>query len=273
MQVGIFAKTFTGTSPQVVVAAARAAGFDAVQYNMACSGLPTMPDAIDPSTVAAVAQAAKTLPLCAVSGTYNMIDPNPEARAQGVSRLRVLAAHARAMGTDMVTLCTGTNHPTDQWAWHAENGSARSWKALCVEMETAIGIAEEHDIRLGIEPELANVVSDAPAADKLLIEMQSDRLRIVLDPANLFETATAKEQRALVAQAIDMLGDRISMAHAKDRDATGAFATAGQGVLDYDGYLRALRGVGFDGPLVAHGLAAEEAPGVAVFLRERLAAI
>jgi hypothetical protein len=46
MRLGIFAKTFPGNDPVTVMSAARMAGYGAVQYNMACSGLPAMPDAI-----------------------------------------------------------------------------------------------------------------------------------------------------------------------------------------------------------------------------------
>jgi sugar phosphate isomerase/epimerase len=138
-------------------------------------------------------------------------------------------------------------------------------------METATTTADASGVDLGIEPELANVVSSAAAARRLIEEMQSPRLRIVLDAANLFETATAAGQQDIVTRAIDLLGDRIVMAHAKDRAADGAFVAAGKGVLDYPHYLAALRRVGFDGPLVAHGLTADEAPEVGAFLRRALA--
>ena len=57
------------------------------------------------------------------------------------------------------------------------------------------------------------------------------------------------------------------MAHAKDRYADGRFATAGQGVVDFGDFIARLRGIGFDGPLVTHGLSAAEAPAVAAFLK------
>ena len=118
-----------------------------------------------------------------------------------------------------------------------------------------------------MEPELANVVNGAAAARRLLDEVASPALVIVLDPANLFEVADAAERRRLVDEAVGLLGDRIAMAHAKDRYADGRFATAGKGVIDFAHFLHALRGVGFDGDLVTHGLAADEAAGVAAFLR------
>lgn len=274
MRPGVFAKTFPGVTAEAVLTAARDAGFEAAQYNMACSGLSAMPDQISTQNANDVGAAtARILPLCAVSGTYNMIHPDPAERARGMARLRTLAAACRAMGTDTITLCTGTNHPTDQWAWHADNASPASWALLCEQMGAAIAIAEEYGLTLGIEPELANVVSDARAARRLLDEMQSDRLTIVLDPANLFETATLPAQRDIVSAAVDLLGDRIGMAHAKDRAADGEFATAGKGVIDFAHYLRTLSAAGFGGPLVAHGLAADEGPGVAAFLKRTLAAL
>ena len=45
----------------------------------------------------------------------------------------------------------------------------------------------------------------------------------------------------------------------------------GRGVLDYRHYLAALRSVGFDGPLVTHGLSAAAVPDVGAFLRRMMA--
>jgi sugar phosphate isomerase/epimerase len=174
------------------------------------------------------------------------------------------------MGTRVVTLCTGTRDPDDQWRAHPDNGRPEAWRDLLASIAAALEIAEAHDIDLGIEPELANVVSSAEAARRLIDEMQSPRLQIVLDAANLFESASIAEQRNIVSRAVDLLADRIVMAHAKDRAADGAFVAAGQGVLDYPHYLAALRRAGFDGPLITHGLSAGEAPGVGAFLRRAL---
>lgn len=272
MQLGIFAKTFPGSNPGQVLSAAAKAGYSAVQYNMACSGLPAMPDAIDHDVARQVADAVERLDVAnvAVSATYNMIHPDPDVRADGHRRLEVLAAQCQDMSTGLVTLCTGTRDPNDQWKEHPDNDTREAWRDLLAAMEIAIGIADRHDVDLGIEPELANVVNSAVKARRLIDELQSPRVKIILDPANLFEVATPGEQRDIVSAAIDLLADRIVMAHAKDRTPDGAFATAGKGVLDYAHYLGRLRSAGFDGNLVTHGLSAAEAPGVAAFLRERL---
>lgn len=274
MKLGIFAKTFEGTQPGAVLDAVARAGFVAAQYNMACSGLAAMPDLIEVEQARAVADAARTaaIEIAAVSGTYNMIHPDRAVREAGHRRLAVLAERSHAMSTRLITLCTGTRDLHDQWKEHPDNDTPEAWRDLTEAMETAIGIADRYDIDLGIEPELANVINSAAKARKLIDEMQSPRIKIVLDPANLFEKATLDEQRTTVSAAIDLLADRIVMAHAKDRNADGSFATAGKGVLDYAHYLGRLRAIGFTDSLITHGLAASEAEGVARFLSETLEA-
>ena len=102
---------------------------------------------------------------------------------------------------------------------------------------------------------------------RLIAEMGSKRLRVVLDPANLFEQADTAQARAIVTAAIETTAGHVAMAHAKDRFADGRFATAGQGVVDFADFITRLKVTGFDGPLVTHGLSAEEAPQVARFLK------
>lgn len=268
MQIGIFAKTFTAQGALASLNAAREAGYSAVQFNMAILGGASMPEVISPAACAEIAAAGAQsgVAMVAVSGTYNMIHPDEAARSAGFARLAAMIRAAPSMGTRLVTLCTGTRHATDQWAHHPDNASEAAWRDLLVEMERAATLAEECDVDLGIEPELANVVSSAALARKLIDSLGSKRLKIVLDPANLFETATSEERRAIIGGAVDLLADRIVMAHAKDRSADGGFVAAGSGVIDFQGFVARLRAAGFDGPLVTHGLSEAEAPQVAAFL-------
>ncbi|NKL03800.1 sugar phosphate isomerase/epimerase family protein [Rhizobium leguminosarum] len=272
MKLGIFAKTFEGTEPLTVLNAAAAAGFTCAQYNMACSGLAPMPETITEAQARSVAEAAREsgVEIVAVSGTFNMIHPDPAVREAGLRRLATLAERCAGMSTALITLCTGTRDPIDQWKAHADNDTPEAWRDLLEAMGAAIEIAERYDVDLGIEPELANVVNSAEKAYRLIVALKSPRIKIVLDPANLFEVATLDEQRSIVSSAIELLADRIVMAHAKDRNPDGSFATAGKGVLDYAHYLGRLMAIGFKGSLVTHGLSASEAAGVATFLKKSL---
>lgn len=270
MQLGVFAKTFPGSEPAGVLTAVREAGFAVTQFNLACAGLPSMPDGVPDDAIRAIDAAARIsgVGLVALSGTYNMAHPDKAVREDGLRRLAVVIETAAKLSTPLVTLCTGTRNTEDQWAHHPDNADPSAWADMAREMEKALLVAERHGVDLGIEPEQANIVTSADDAMQLIAEMGSKRLRIVLDPANLFEQANPDEARAIVAAAVERTAGHVSLAHAKDRFAGGRFATAGQGVVDFPDFVARLKAGGFGGPLVTHGLTAEEAPGVARFLKE-----
>jgi sugar phosphate isomerase/epimerase len=272
MQIGIFAKTFPGGDPSTVLRAAKAAGYATVQYNMACSGLASLPPAIPEHVGREVREAAERseVTIAAVSATYNMIHPDPAVRKAGQASLRAIAGSARTMGTRLLTLCTGTRDPHDQWRWHAENSAPDAWRDLLTSMEIALEIAEELDVDLGVEPEAANVVDSALEARRLLDTLKSPRLKIVLDPANLIESEGADERRHIIAEAVDRLAGDIAIAHAKDRKVDGDFATAGAGGIDFPHFFRCLAECGFNGPIITHGLDVSEAVGVAHLLKDAL---
>ncbi|TIX48714.1 MAG: sugar phosphate isomerase/epimerase, partial [Mesorhizobium sp.] len=159
--------------------------------------------------------------------------PDRAVRDDGLRRLALVIEAAAGLSTPLVTLCTGTRNPDDQWAHHPGNADPSAWADMAREMEKALAIAERHGVDLGIEPEQANIVASAADATRLIAEMGSKRLRVVLDPANLFEQADAVQARAIVADAVERTAGHVAMAHAKDRFADGRFATAGQGVVDF----------------------------------------
>jgi sugar phosphate isomerase/epimerase len=272
MQLGIFAKTFLAQGALPTFKAVREAGFETTQFNMTCVGLPSMPDQISPDVVAQIAAASSSagVSIAAISGTYNMAHPDPAVRADGLRRLGVIIENAKAMGTNLVTLCTGSRDADDQWRWHKDNSSPDAWRDIRDEMAKALQLAEAHGVDLGIEPELANIVSSAQQAKRLIDEMKSKHLRVVLDPANLFEIETKRIRLEIISRAVEILAGHISMAHAKDRSPMGEFVAAGTGIMDFSHFVDCLKQTGFNGPLITHGLSEAEAPKVAKFLKRVL---
>jgi sugar phosphate isomerase/epimerase len=275
MEIGIFAKTFTRRRLEWVLDAVRAHSLRCVQFNMASTGLPPMPERIDPSLCDRIRKAlsARGLRMAAVSGTFNMIHPDPEHRKTGLARLRVLAGACRDMGTSVITLCTGTRDPDDKWRRHPDNDTPDAWNDLLVSMRSALNIADETGVTLAFEPEVANVVDSAVKGRRLLDEIASPRLKVVMDGANLFHAGELPRMDAILDEAFALLGKDIALAHAKDlsHDGEAGHEAAGKGLLDYDHYLALLRGVGYDGPLILHGLAEAQVDECVAFLRSKLA--
>ena len=272
MRLGIFARTFSRPTVEGVFDAVREHQLDCVQFNMACAGLPTLPDDIAPSLAIRIHEASMSrgTEIAAVSGTYNMAHPDPEVRQAGLRRLRTLASACHGMGTSVITLCTGTRDPENMWRWHPENASSRAWSDLLSSMEAALRIAEEEQVTLAFEPERANVVNTAAKGHALLAAMQSSRLKVVIDPANLIVSGDKRQMSQVLDEAFDLLGEYIVIAHAKDRGADDTFHAAGGGILDYDQYVRLLRVAAFDGPFILHGLTEGQLDAALQFLRDKL---
>jgi sugar phosphate isomerase/epimerase len=274
MELGIFCKTFVRSTLAETLDAVRSHGLSCVQFNMACAGLEPLPRRIDASRCLQVRQALaeRNIRMAAVSGTFNMIHPNTDVRRDGLDRLRELAFACRAMGTSIITLCTGTRDPVNMWRRHPDNDSSAAWHELLASLRTALELTEESGVTLAFEPEVSNVVDSARKGRRLLDELGSPRLKVVMDGANLFHAGELPRMHAVLDEAFDLLGNEIVLAHAKDlsHDGEAGHEAAGEGLLDYDYYLRLLHAHGFQGPLILHGLTEAQVGESVRFLREKL---
>jgi sugar phosphate isomerase/epimerase len=276
VQLGIFAKTFARSSPEGVFDALARHDLRETQFNMSVAGLPSMPAEIAPALADRVSEAAaeRNIALVAISGTFNMIHPDADVRRDGLRRLGVLAGACERLGTSTVTLCTGTRDPEDMWRRHPDNARQEAWRDLLAAMQEALETTEDHGVTLAFEPETGNVVDSAEKGRRLLDEMRSPRLKVVIDAANLFDAEDPARRLSrseeVLGKAFGLLGGDLVLAHAKDVKGSGEIVAAGKGDLDYGLYLKHLSEAGYAGPLVLHGLAEEEVEGSLAFLREKL---
>ena len=264
MYSAIFGRTYPLTNSSDVLAAAAADGFCGVQFNLLSAGLASLPEELPEGVAEQVRDAAQSrkIRLAALSGTYNMAHPDPNARAASREGFRNVVKAAQRMGSPIVTLCTGSRDPNDMWKRHPDNQSVVAWSVFRGELDFALGLAETAGIRLGVEPEPGNVVNDPDAARRLLDEVASPLLGIVLDAANLLSSETLTEQHEVIEKAAQLLGDSLLLAHAKDIDSFGRVTAAGEGAVDLPWFVTALRAVGYDGALIGHGFPVEKAASV-----------
>ena len=283
-KIGVFAKHISRPTPEELFDAVAGYGFDCTQFNAACLGLPNLPDQIDNALWSRAALAARCagVRIVALSATFNLLDENKVRLAGNFQRLAVLAEGAAILGTDLLTLCSGTRHQVDMWKYDPENQSPAAWQEMIEGMRQALEVAIKYDLCLGIEPEVANVVSNANDAARLIKELGSDRVRIVFDPANLYRPpADPRRDQHIVTDALRLLGDRVAIAHCKDIAVPGTAGTplepgearythvaAGTGILDYGHYISELRRlVSAEIPLILHGLPEKQIPDSVEFIQ------
>lgn len=268
MYPAVFGKTYPGTEACYVLDAAAADGFCGVQFNLASAGLPSLPDDLPDGLAEAVRRHARQqqLQIAALSGTYNMAHPDASVREGSRRGFANVVEAARRMGSPVVTLCSGSRNASDMWKYHPENRSAAAWKDLRTELNFALELAEGSGIQLGIEPEPGNVICDAIAAARLLKEVASPHLGIVLDAANLLTARSLAQQDDVMEEAVCLLGERLLLAHAKDIASDGSVVPAGAGAVHLGVFVKLLHSSGFDGALVGHGFGPEKARAVSTVL-------
>ena len=271
MKLGIFTRIIERPTFEETLDVIRSHGIDSVQFDLNAVGVPELPDALEEGLCDWVraAMASRGVEMAALSGTFNMIHPDRQERAAGLRRLKTLISAAHRLGTSILTLCTGTRDSDHMWRYHPENSSADAWADLVATMEQAVRAAEDHHVTLALEPEVNNVVDSADKARRLIDELRSPALKVVIDGANLFHTGELPRMREVLDHGFEVLGEHIVLAHAKDlsHDGDAGHDAAGTGRLDYDHYLRLLRDIGFTGSLVLHSLTEAQIPDCLAFVR------
>jgi sugar phosphate isomerase/epimerase len=275
MQLGIVAKTFSRDSLAANLRAVAEHGFTGTQFNMKCVKLPTLPDQVSPRLCAEIRSAHENcgLSMAAISATFNIIHPDRQRLDADMLRFEVLACAAPAMGTELLTLCTGTRDPNDMWKHHPENDTTDAWREMIKSMQRIVAVAEQARVTVLVEPELSNVVSTAVKARLLLDELASPRLKVLMDGANLIDSTDKARIHDLFDEAMELLGPDIVLAHAKDViwDGGPVYRPPGGGLMDYDYYLQSLSSCGYTGPLIMHELEEQDVPTCSRFVRDKLA--
>ena len=268
MKIGIFSRVFPDESARCALAHAAEAGYSSVHYNMSSSGLESMPQTISSKDCDAITKAAEDykLNIVGISGTYNMAHPDKSIRIKGTKRIEIIGIAAQRIGIPLISLCTGTRDTNNQWKYHQDNATPAAWSDFVETLQQVILIADQLDVNLGIEPEQANIINSADTAKQLIDEMKSSRIKIILDPANLFEETSLSNQRHIIDKFFDLLGNHIVMIHAKDRYPNGKSAPAGDGIIDFRHCLFRAKLSEFNGPIIAHDLPASKAPKAAQYL-------
>ncbi|MDF9824920.1 sugar phosphate isomerase/epimerase [Breznakia sp. PF5-3] len=273
MEIGIFSKTWN-LSLEETFKEMSAYGIHHTQFNLSSAGLPTMPDEIDKAKLKEIKHLAKKydIHLDALSGTFNMIDPDIEKRNEGIKQFDILCKIAKELQITIITLCTGSKNRESKWKWHPNNDTPEAWEDLLDTTSQILKSAETHNIILGVETEASNIVNTPLKARTYLDTFNSSNLKIVMDGANLFLPSQVENMEEVLKEAFIYLGKDIVLAHAKDLANTSdiAFVAAGEGILDYNTYIALLKKYAYDGPLIMHGLSVDQISSSIEFLEEKL---
>ncbi len=250
----------------------RGYGFEAVQFafsSIAETGfVPTgeieIPAAIPYAAVLQADRAARKydLPIEVINGTFNMAHPDSAVREEGLRRFAILVDAAAALGAKSISLCSGSRNAAHLWTWSPDNDTQEAWDAMFDTISRAVALAEKGGITLAIESEAANIIDTPENARRVMDEVGSPNLKMILDCANLFHRGKAHPENVqdVIGHAFDLFGKDIVIAHGKDiREGDGIeFCGTGRGIVDFAFTARKLREAGYTGDMFLHGIYDED---------------
>lgn len=174
---------------------------------------------------------------CAVLGCYlNLATTDEVELAKTVACYKAHLRFAKAIGATVVGTETGA--PNAGYKTCPECFTEESLQLFIDRLRPVVEYAEEIGAVIAIEPVCRHIVSTPARARKVLDAIDSPSLQIILDTVNLLNMENHTRMDELVAESIDLFGDRIRILHMKDYQpvegaADVASMACGTGVMDY----------------------------------------
>lgn len=152
---------------------------------------------------------------CAVLGCYLApADPDAERREKTHAIYRAHLRFAARIGA--ATVGTETPPPAGARFSAPAPQSEEAFRLLADCLRPLARCAEEEGVCLAVEPVYRHILSTPERAQRLLEEISSPNLRIILDAVNLLSPETASRAREIIDDALRRLGDRVAVLHMKD---------------------------------------------------------
>ena len=150
---------------------------------------------------------------CAVLGCYLKLAQTDEEEAARVREIYL--AHLR-FAAWIGARCTGTETPPAREVEETGCHTEEYYRLFLDRVKPIVRAAEELEVTLGIEPVCSHIIRDVARAERMLDDLKSDRVRIILDAVNLIDSAHTDEADGLVRDVAGRLGDRVCVLHMKD---------------------------------------------------------
>ena len=171
----------------------------------------------------------------AVLGCYlNLATPDKADLKKNMDRYKAHLRFAALLGCGVVGTETGA--PNVDYHYEEACKSEEALKIFIENVRPVVEYAEKSGTILAIEPVVRHIVCTPERARKVLDEIDSPNLQIILDPVNLLDSWNWQDHKAIIKNAIDVLGPDVAIVHVKDFNMIdGKFVSmaAGTGIMDY----------------------------------------
>lgn len=175
----------------------------------------------------------------AVLGCYlNLANPDPEQLKKIQERYYAHLRFASMLGCSVVGTETGA--PNTEYRYEPASHSEEALQIFIKNLRPVVECAEKFGVIMAIEPVWKHIVYDSKRALKVLKEINSPNLRIILDPVNLLSVENSEHYEQVIKEAIEDLGEYTDVLHMKDFVIEGdqvVSSAPGTGTMKYDAIL------------------------------------
>ena len=179
----------------------------------------------------------------AVLGCYlNLAHPDPRQLEEIANRYLAHIRFASWLGCGVVGTETGA--PNETYTFTPECHTEEALKIFTENLRPIVEYAEKMGVVVAIEPVYRHIVCNPVRARRVLDEIGSPNLQIIFDPVNLLDMDNYMERKAIIEEAIDLLGPDIAVVHLKDfvvKDGSLVSLGCGKGQMDYSSILKFIK--------------------------------
>lgn len=214
-----------------------------------------------------------------------LIHPDETVRRQAVKTLQAAIQIAGWLGSlschtgpgSLAQMGATNSDWSGAWDPHPGNWDPSCRAQLVRSLKEIAPTAEGHRVVVGMEGHVLVTLNSAEMMRGVLDEVGSPFVRCDLDPVNWLNLDTVYRNGEAIDRMVEILGPRIFNAHAKDVVVQNRLVVhidecpAGQGILDYDRFMRHVEALGPERFLVVEHAAVDQLPAVKSFLDRKAA--
>lgn len=172
----------------------------------------------------------------AVLGCYlNLANPDPEKLKAIQDKYMANIRFAAHLGVGVVGTETGA--PNLEYKFEEACWNEESLQIFINNLRPVVKYAEQMGVLMAIEPVVRHIVCNPVRARRVLDEIKSPNLRIILDPVNLLEIYNYEKQDEILDEAVELLGKDVAVLHVKDfqiKDGKLVSVPVGQGMCHWE---------------------------------------
>lgn len=168
----------------------------------------------------------------AVLGCYiNPVESDIKSKEVQLNRFNYFIDYCKDFNARVIGTETGQKSSIE------DTHSNQTYTEFLNSMIPLVSKAEERQVQIGIEPVWQLTIYSVDMMQKMLKDIDSENISVILDISNLMHSEIFDKQDYVINSAFEKFGDRISTIHLKDYyviDGKKSFAPTGLGNLNVD---------------------------------------